>query len=150
MHSASLITIEVIPDYFVFYALLKFEKPEFLKKNRFFFVNVLLGIINLMFIAVSILLFIFGKSKLDPECLQCRVADDVSRRVLEFYGTVLGCISFILCIILIYRVIKYYRNEGDDTFIKDFIYDSGNIGSFCRKIIYLYRSRETAFKDIMI
>lgn len=155
MHSASLITIGVIPDYFVFYALLQFEKPQLVEKHRFILVHVLLGIINFVFIVVSILLVIFGDSQLEPTYLQCRIENKISRNVVEFYGLALGCLSLILCLILIVRVIKYYRSEEHDDFIKDFIhkmfiYGIGLLFIVIFYISYFYKENKRDFERIFI
>ena len=38
----------------------------------------------------------------------------------------------------------------EDILFKDFVHNSGDISSFCRKIVNLYRPRKTAFKNIIV
>lgn len=149
-HSSTLVSMVLMTDYFVFYAFLSFEKPEFVEKYRCFFVQFLISLVNILFIVISAVLIKFGDSTLDSRCLQCRIGNYYVRKVLEYYCIVLGSLSILLSLLLVVRVIMYLKSDENGSFLKEFIskmflYGIGLVIIVLSFILYLIKEKYNTF-----
>ena len=122
LHASSLFGMGGYPNYYFLYAYLSFEKPQWVKRYKWFFVYFLNLLIILIFISSFFLLFYLGKHKHHGTLYQCRVKDGPIRRWMFAYCGILGGLAFILLVVLIIRVsFMYHREAGGNGQIKQFI-----------------------------
>ena len=65
IHEGTLLSSLSFLNYIIFYAILSFEKPKYIKKCRYFFVHFLIISILLLFLVLTIIFFIWGDTKLN-------------------------------------------------------------------------------------